>query len=163
MYWLASAASSRSCSAILASANRRWRRRACWRHSCVRGGRSRSRTPPWPSVFDRSRHWCFLTLRPGTDPLKALVAPFLDTWQYGATNPKRVAEQNEWLEVLRDGKATLPDLLDATEKRYRELAQPSPPAFSFISIKARSFMCAVRSRSAAGSRKSLPQVLPAPA
>ena len=85
--------------------------------------------PPWPSLFDRSRHWCFLTLRPGTDPLKALVAPFLDTWQYGATNPKRVAEQNEWIEVLRDGKATLPDLLDATEKRYRELAQPSPPAF----------------------------------
>ena len=85
--------------------------------------------PPWPSLFDRSRHWCFLTLRPGTDPLKALVAPFLDTWQYGATNPKRVAEQNEWIEVLRDGKATLPDLLDATEKRYRELAQPSPSAF----------------------------------
>jgi formylglycine-generating enzyme required for sulfatase activity len=85
--------------------------------------------PPWPTVFDRSRHWCFLTLRPGTDPLKALVAPFLDTWQYGATNPKRVTEQNEWIEVLRDGKATLPDLLDATEKRYLELAQPSPPAF----------------------------------
>ena len=84
---------------------------------------------PWPVVFDHSRHWCFLTLRPGTDPLKALVAPFLDTWQYGATNPKRVAEQNEWIEVLRDGKATLPDLLDATEKRYQELAQPSPPAF----------------------------------
>jgi formylglycine-generating enzyme required for sulfatase activity len=85
--------------------------------------------PPWPTVFDRSRHWCFLTLRPDTDPLKALVAPFLDTWQYGATNPKRVAEQNEWIELLREGKATLPDLLDVTEKRYRELAQPSPPAF----------------------------------
>ena len=85
--------------------------------------------PPWPIAFDRSRHWCFLTLRPGADPLKALVAPFLDTWQYGATNPKRVTEQNEWIGALRDGKATLPDLLDATEKRYGELAQPSPPAF----------------------------------
>jgi hypothetical protein len=113
---------------------------------------------PWPTVFDRSRHWCFLTLRPGTDPLKALVAPFLDTWQYGATNPKRATEQNEWIEVLRDGKATLPDLLDATEKR----GSRSPPRrhFSYIWIKARSFMCALRSRSAAGSRKSLPQVLP---
>jgi len=115
--------------------------------------------PPWPSVFDRSRHWCFLTLRPGTDPLKALVAPFLDTWQYGATNPKRVAEQNEWIEVLRDGKATLPDLLDATEDTGSSRS-PRRRHFSFISIKARSFMCALRSRSAAGSRKSLPQVLP---
>ncbi len=83
----------------------------------------------WPQVFHDSRHWCFLTMRPGTEPLKALVEQFLDTWQYGATNPKRVAEQNEWVEFLRDGKATLPDLLDATEKRYRELAQPAPSAF----------------------------------
>jgi len=85
--------------------------------------------PPWPAAFDRSRHGCFLNVRPGTEPLKALVAPFLDTWQYGSTSPKRAAEQNDWIEVLRDGKATLADLLDATEKRYAELQQPAPEAF----------------------------------
>src|SRR5215468_5546939 len=27
--------------------------------------------PEWPRAFDGSRRWCFLTLRPGTEPLKA--------------------------------------------------------------------------------------------
>ena len=31
----------------------------------------------WPQVFQDSRRWCFLTLKPGTEPLKALVEPFL--------------------------------------------------------------------------------------
>ena len=75
------------------------------------------------------RHWCFLTLKPGAEPLKALVNPFLDSWQYGATDPERVKQQNGWIELLRDGKASLSDLIDATERRYGELAQLKPPAF----------------------------------
>ena len=51
------------------------------------------------------------------------------TWQFGATDPERVKHQNGWIELLRDGKATLRDLLDATERRYNELDQPKPPAF----------------------------------
>ena len=31
--------------------------------------------------------WCFLTLKPGTEPLKALVETFLDTWQFDAGDP----------------------------------------------------------------------------
>ena len=27
----------------------------------------------WPAVFQDSRQWCFLTLKPGTEPIKALV------------------------------------------------------------------------------------------
>jgi Novel STAND NTPase 1 len=43
-------------------------------------------TPPeWPQAFRGSRRWCFLTLKPGTEPLKALIESFLDTWQLGAT------------------------------------------------------------------------------
>jgi conflict system STAND superfamily ATPase/TIR domain-containing protein len=41
----------------------------------------------WPTVFQDSRRWCFLSLKPGTDPLKALVEAFLDTWQYAAADP----------------------------------------------------------------------------
>ena len=41
---------------------------------------------PWPAVFQNSRQWCFLTLKPGAEPLKALVDCFLDTWQYWATD-----------------------------------------------------------------------------
>jgi formylglycine-generating enzyme required for sulfatase activity len=85
--------------------------------------------PEWPRVFAESRRWCFLTLKPGTEPLKALVETFLDTWQLGATDPERVKQQNGWIELLRDGKAMLRDLLDATERRYKELDRAQPPAF----------------------------------
>jgi hypothetical protein len=85
-------------------------------------------SPPWPAVFYNSRQWCFLSLRPGTDPLKALVECFLDTWQFPATDPERTKQQLGWIELLQD-KATLSDLIDATERRRRELDQPTPPRF----------------------------------
>src|SRR5258707_695543 len=50
--------------------------------------------PGWPHAFQQSRRWCFLTLKPGTEPLKALVESFLDTWQLGATDPERAKQQN---------------------------------------------------------------------
>ena len=85
--------------------------------------------PEWPHAFQESRRWCFLTLKPGTEPLKALVESFLDTWQLGATDPERLKQQNGWIELLRDGKAMLRDLLDATARRYKELDRAQPPAF----------------------------------
>src|SRR6266571_8500955 len=83
----------------------------------------------WPHAFWESRRWCFITLKPGTEPITTLVKSFLDTWQLGATDPHRVKHQNGWIELLRDGKAMLRDLLDATERRYKELARTKPPAF----------------------------------
>jgi formylglycine-generating enzyme required for sulfatase activity len=83
----------------------------------------------WPQAFAESRHWCFLSLKPGTDPLRALVASFLDTWQFDATDPERAKRQNGWIDLLRDPKASLSDLLDATERRYQELDRDRPPAF----------------------------------
>jgi hypothetical protein len=83
----------------------------------------------WPAVFQDSRQWCFLSLKPGTDPLKALVESFLETWQFAATDFERIKQQNGLIEILRDGKATLSDLIDATERRRRELDQPKPPGF----------------------------------
>ncbi len=83
---------------------------------------------PWPAVFQNARQWCFLTLNPGVEPLKALVDCFLDAWQFAATDPERVKQQQGWIELLR-GKATLSDLIDATGRRREELDQPKPPAF----------------------------------
>ena len=82
----------------------------------------------WPGVFQNSRQWCFLSLKPGTHPLKALVECFLDTWQFAATDPERVKQQHGWIELLQ-GKATLSDLIEATERRRNELDQPKPPGF----------------------------------
>jgi hypothetical protein len=86
-------------------------------------------TSEWPHAFRESRRWCFLTLRPGTEPLKALVEAFLDTWRLGSTDPERVKQQNGWIELLHEGKAMLRDLLDATERRYKELDRTEPRAF----------------------------------
>ena len=83
----------------------------------------------WPSAFHDSRRWCSLTLKPGVEPIRALVEPFMDTWQFAATDPERVSRQNGWIELLRQSKATLRDLLDATERRYQELDQTKPAAF----------------------------------
>jgi formylglycine-generating enzyme required for sulfatase activity len=84
----------------------------------------------WPQAFHDSRRWCFLKLRPGTEPLRALVEPFLWTWQFDAVDPRRAELQASWAQKLFDGSVGLRDLLDATQARYRdELHQPEPPAF----------------------------------
>jgi tetratricopeptide (TPR) repeat protein len=84
---------------------------------------------PWPAAFHDSRHWCFLKMQPGSEPIKALVEPFLKTWQIDATDPKWEERRTDWIAALTAGKATFAGLLDATERRYEELGQPQPPAF----------------------------------
>ena len=84
----------------------------------------------WPQTFNESRRWCFLTLKPGAEPVRALVEPFLRTWQFDSVDPRRAELQSTWVGKLLDGAVSLRDLLDATAARYRdELHQPEPPAF----------------------------------
>jgi formylglycine-generating enzyme required for sulfatase activity len=84
----------------------------------------------WPEVFNDSRHWCFLSLRPGTDPIRALVDSFLDTWQF-EREYEWTDERNGWIERLKadpNPRVTLSDLLDATERR-RKFDQPKSLPF----------------------------------
>jgi formylglycine-generating enzyme required for sulfatase activity len=69
-----------------------------------------------------------LSLAAATDPLNALSDVFLERWQFKA-GAERIKQQKELVGLLRDGNATLADLLNETERRYRELGQSSPPAF----------------------------------
>jgi hypothetical protein len=85
-------------------------------------------TDAWPAVFQNGRQWCFLTLKPGAEPINALVECFLQTWHFDATDRKRVEQQLEWFKPVQ-GAATLAHLIDATERRREELRQPKPPAF----------------------------------
>ena len=100
-------------------------RRQAWPETASNVGR------PWPQVFQNSRRWCFLTMRPGADPIKALVEAFLENWQFNAGDPARIKQRNEWVELLLDDnkKTKLADLLDETRRRSKELNQPEPPAF----------------------------------
>ena len=54
---------------------------------------------------------------------------FLDTWQFEATDFERTKQQNGWIELLRDSKAGLRDLIDATIRRRKELKEPEPDGF----------------------------------
>jgi hypothetical protein len=84
----------------------------------------------WPQVLNDSRRGCFLKLSPGTEPVRALVEPFLRTWQFDAVDPVRARLLSDWTANLVAGSAGLRDLLDATEARYRDdLKQTAPPAF----------------------------------
>jgi formylglycine-generating enzyme required for sulfatase activity len=84
----------------------------------------------WPAVLDDSRRWCFLKLSPGTEPVRALVEPFLRTWQFDAVDPARARLLSDWTTDLVTGSVGLRDLLDATKARYRDdLKQAAPPAF----------------------------------
>ena len=55
----------------------------------------------WPPAFSASRCWCFLKLKPGTEPVRALVEPFLWTWQFDAVDPRRAELQSNWISVNR--------------------------------------------------------------
>ena len=85
---------------------------------------------PWPVTLKSSRNWCFLRLRPGTSPIRALAEQFVSMWQFNATDPVRAETLFDWTEKLIEGGVTLRDLMDATQARYRdELHMPEPPAF----------------------------------
>jgi formylglycine-generating enzyme required for sulfatase activity len=84
---------------------------------------------PWPAAFCNSRRWCFLSLRPGTEPVRSLVDAFLQTWQLDPTGTVWPTRRAEWVEVLMGGKLSLRDLIDQTGHRYAELQHPLPPDF----------------------------------
>jgi len=83
----------------------------------------------WPAIFRDSRRWCVLSLKPGHEPLNSLVEPFLQVWQYEATEPIWEERQKGWIDRLSDGRASLTGLLDATERRFEQLGTLTPPAF----------------------------------
>jgi hypothetical protein len=97
----------------------------------MREGWPETATAPglWPQQLGGTRHWCFLTLRPGADPLRALLEAILRVWQFDVVDPNRLSRRAEWTEAFIEGRTGLRDLLDATEGRLQELGQTKPPAF----------------------------------
>src|SRR5262249_11827116 len=69
------------------------------------------------------------TLRPGTEPIRALVEAFLRLWQFDVTDPGRLTRMQEWADGLTKGDLKLSNLLDATEHRLQELGHAKPPVY----------------------------------
>ena len=122
---------SRCCSAIRASASPRLRRRACWRRSSARlGPRGRTRRPHGRRPFRRAAAGASSRSSPGPSRSRRWSRRFSTLGSFDATDPERVKQQNGWIELLaRTARPLLRDLLDATERRYKELDRTKPPAF----------------------------------
>ena len=99
----------------------------------ARGDRRKS---AWPGRFDKSRSWCFLKLTPGTEPLKALVESFLDTWSFGTIDPERVRHQAGGSSCCAT-EATLRDLPTQRSGAKPSWRSLSPRPSSSTSIRAR--------------------------
>ena len=55
----------------------------------------------WPDTLKDSRAWAYLAMKPGEDPIGALMSEFAALWFPDATDPRRVDRRNEWAERLR--------------------------------------------------------------
>lgn len=88
----------------------------------------------WPQNLQDSRAWAFLTMKPGDDPIAALVSEFAELWYPDATDPNRIARRNEWTKLLRDGAAQISDLIEATDRRFATDLALTPPPRLFLYI-----------------------------
>ena len=104
----------------------------------VIGALKRQRWPggqrAWPETLKDSRAWAYLAMKPGEDPIGALMSEFAALWFPDATDPKRVDRRNEWAERLRHGKARLADLIEATDAHFRNELSLAPPPRIFLYI-----------------------------
>ncbi len=86
----------------------------------------------WPSRLADSRHWRFLTLRPGAEPLRSLVEVFLGPSPDQADSAW-VSLCIEWRDGLLNRKFKLSDLLDqSADRRFDFQLTRSPTSFLYI-------------------------------
>jgi len=77
----------------------------------------------WPSRLADSRHWHFLAIRSGAEPVRSLVEVFLGPSPPNQTDRAWVSRCTEWLDRLLTQKFTLSDLFDQTGDRRVDLQQ----------------------------------------
>jgi formylglycine-generating enzyme required for sulfatase activity len=104
----------------------------------VIGSLKRQRWPgrqrPWPETLKDSRAWAYLGMKPGEDPIGALMSEFAALWFPDPTDPKRVDRRQEWAERLREGKARLADVIKASDDHLRNELSLTPPPRVFLYI-----------------------------
>jgi formylglycine-generating enzyme required for sulfatase activity len=94
----------------------------------------RSNGIPWPPALKDSRAWAYLAIKPGEDPIEALMSDVAALWYPDATDPKRVERRVEWVRLLREGKARFADLIRTTDERLRDELSLTPPPRIFLYI-----------------------------
>jgi Sulfatase-modifying factor enzyme 1/TIR domain len=104
----------------------------------VIGALKRQRWPggqrAWPAMLKDSRAWAYLAMKPGEDPISALMSEFAALWFPDPTDPRRVDRRDEWAERLRYGKARLADVIKASDQHLRDTLSLTPPPRYFLYI-----------------------------
>jgi formylglycine-generating enzyme required for sulfatase activity len=84
----------------------------------------------WPPTLNDSRAFAYLAMKPGEDPIDALMSEFTALWFPDPTDPKRVDRRREWAERLRHGNARLADVIKTSDDQLRNaLSLTLPPRF----------------------------------
>ena len=126
----------------------------------VIGSLKRQRWPggqnAWPDSLKDSRAWAFLTMKPGEDPIAALVSQFASLWFPDTTDPQRIERRDAWIELLREGEGRTGDLIEVTDKRFREALSLSPLPRIFLFIDQGEELCA---RTPAQERKRFCEII----
>jgi len=98
----------------------------------VIGSLKRQRWPggqrAWPEALKGSRAWAYLAMKPGEDPIDALMSELAAFWFPDPTDPRRVDRRIEWAERLRQGNARLADVLKASDEHLRSALSLTPPS-----------------------------------
>jgi formylglycine-generating enzyme required for sulfatase activity len=94
----------------------------------VIGSLKRQRWPggqkAWPRTLKESRAFAYLAMKPGEDPIGALMSEFTALWFPDLTDPKRIDRRNEFAERLRTGKARLSDVIKVSDEHLRTALPP---------------------------------------
>jgi formylglycine-generating enzyme required for sulfatase activity len=88
----------------------------------------------WPPALNDSRAFAYLAMKPGEDPIDALMSEFAALWFPDPTDPKRLDRRREWAERLRQGNARLADVIKASDDHLRNALLLTPPPRVFLYI-----------------------------
>src|SRR5262249_11356403 len=88
----------------------------------------------WPQALNDSRAFAYLTMKPGADPVGALMSEFAALWFPDPTDPKRLDRARGWTKRLRKGTARLADVIKATDDRLGDKLSLTPPPRIFLYI-----------------------------
>src|SRR6516165_6192689 len=104
----------------------------------VIGSLKRQRLPgrrqAWPKALNGSRAFAYLSMKPGEDPVGALMSEFAALWFPDPTDPRRLDRSCEWAARLRQGTARLDDVIKATDDHLRGELSLTPPPRVFLYI-----------------------------
>jgi formylglycine-generating enzyme required for sulfatase activity len=104
----------------------------------VIGSLKRQRWPggqrAWPQTLKDSRAFAYLTMRPGEDPIDALMSEFTALWFPDPTDPMRVDRRRAWAERLRQGTARLGDVIKASDEHLHNALALTPPPRIFLYV-----------------------------